>query len=167
MPTQGWNRVANFIKHTNLPLSMALGWCLLLVHSPQPASDGCIPVWGARQTDLSFTNCSRSILPLFKHQRACCSLFGATIMVFLVMWSLQFQSGYWSPAHMAALSNRCFSFVLLQSLSVQRHRAREVIHDASLFLVTVSRHKLCSGLGVNTALVLLWEIFCYCVIICM
>lgn len=36
----------------------------------------------------------------------------------------KFQSGYWSPAHMAALSNRCFSFVLLQSLSSEAQSQR-------------------------------------------
>lgn len=41
-----------------------------------------------------------------------------------------FQSSYRSPAHMAALPNRCFSFAPLQSLSARRNGAKEVIHGA-------------------------------------
>lgn len=44
-----------------------------------------------------------------------------------------FQSSYRSPAHMAALPNRCFSFAPLQSLSARRNGAKEVIHDARFF----------------------------------
>lgn len=92
MSTLGSNSLANFIKHTYLTVFIALGSCLQLVCSPQPASDGCIPVRGTRQADLSSLKCFRGILPLFQHQRACCLLFGTSIMVFLVMWSLQKNS---------------------------------------------------------------------------
>lgn len=73
----------------------------------------------------SLLKCCRGILPLSKPWWACCLLFGASIMVFLVMWSLQkFQRGYRSQAHMAALSYRCFSFVLLQSLGPEAQSQR-------------------------------------------
>ena len=44
-----------------------------------------------------------------------------------------FQSSYRSPAHMAALPNRCFSFAPLQSLLARRNWAKEVIHDPRFF----------------------------------
>lgn len=81
-----------------------------------------------------------------------------------VISAKKFQSGYRSPAHMAALSNRCFSFVLLQPLSAQRHRAKEVIHDASLFLVTVTQIVLWVESKQGPDSVLIDFLFCYFII---
>lgn len=95
---------------------------------PQP--DGCIPIWVTRQARFLCQECFRRISPLFKTLKSMslalwCQCNGSSS----VMWShckrkKKFQSGYWSPAHMAALSNRCFSFVLLQSLGSEAQSQR-------------------------------------------
>lgn len=120
-----------------------------------PPSDGCIPF---RVTILA-PICFRDILPLFKHRRACCSLFryqhnGLPCHVISAKNSRAATEAQrtWRPSRTDVFRLCCCS------LWVRRHRAREVIHDASLFLVTVSRHTVCSGWRINTALVLFWSI---------
>lgn len=150
----GWLRAACVLA------TACVWWVFLLLSKP---TGGTYPCW----------NVSGASLPLFKHTRACCPLFGTRIMD-VVMWSLakkreketerdkqkerkkkkKFQSGYWSPT--GPFRQMFFVCAAAVSLLAQRHRAREVIHDVSLFLVTVSRHKFCSGLRVNMALILLW-----------
>lgn len=148
-----WGRRGQLILHNwpNLTLLMAWQWRLLLMFVT-----ACIwRVEPSFSSGLSSLKCFRGFLPLSKHRWACCSLLSASIMVFLVMWSLQkFQRSYWArrtwrPSHTDVFRLCCCS------RSVQGHKAREVIHDASFFLVTVSRHTVCSGLGVNTTLVVL------------
>lgn len=78
--------------------------------------------WPARLI-FSARNVSGAFRLSLKHWRACRSPLGASITALppscdrcRTKKNKKIQSGYWSPAHMAALSNRCFSFALLQSL---------------------------------------------------
>lgn len=73
-----------------------------------------------------------------------------------VIAAKKFQSGYWSPAHMAALSNRCFSFMLLQSLSSEAQSQRG---DSWCEPFPCYSGQTQTVLRVKMARILLWKIF--------
>lgn len=113
----------------NLEVFRALSWLSApcVCHSLMGVSQS---EWPARLV-FSARNVSGASRHCLKHWKACRSLFGASLTVLPLSCDLdakekkkKFQSGYWSPAHMAALSNRCFSFVLLQSLSSEAQSQR-------------------------------------------
>lgn len=143
----------------NLEVFRALSWLSApcVCHSLMGVSQS---EWPARLV-FSARNVSGASRHCLKHWKACRSLFGASLTVLPLSRDLDAKEKKknsraateaqrtWQPSLTDVFRLCCCS------LSVQRHRAREVIHDASL-LVTVSRLRDGSRLRINTSPALFW-----------